>query len=129
MTDEFSEKTNQLLDYIEKTYLKVKIVPYQLPNYLTVQDMALDHHGDRLVQKMRLDTTQKVMIIFKNLKQFNLAQAQAMDTGFNRLFAEGTATPTFSDLVRTIEKKDNHDDFVQEPELPNLDDEVEDISM
>ena len=69
MTDEFSEKTNQLLDYIEKTYLKVKIVPYQLPNYLTVQDMALDHLGDRLVQKMRLDTTQKVMIIFKNLKK------------------------------------------------------------
>ena len=30
MTAEFSDKTNQLLDYIEKTYLKVKISCFPL---------------------------------------------------------------------------------------------------
>ena len=46
LSDEFSEKTNQLLDYIEKTYLQG-----------VIDD---DPQGKNIIEKMRLDNTQKV---------------------------------------------------------------------
>ena len=46
LSDEFSEKTNQLLDYIEKTYLQG-----------VIED---DPQGKKIMEKMRLDNTQKV---------------------------------------------------------------------
>ena len=65
LSDEFSEKTNQLLDYIEKTYLQG-----------VIED---DPQGKNIIEKMRLDNTQKVgyivyqetkrCCIFKNIKQ------------------------------------------------------------
>ena len=47
LSDEFSEKTNQLLDYIEKTYLQG-----------VIED---DPQGKNIIEKMRLDNTQKVV--------------------------------------------------------------------
>ena len=46
LSDELSEKTNQLLDYIEKTYLQGVI--------------ESDPQGKNIIDKMRLDNTQKV---------------------------------------------------------------------
>ena len=46
LSDELSEKTNQLLDYIEKTYLQG-----------VIED---DPQGKKIMEKMRLDNTQKV---------------------------------------------------------------------
>ena len=51
LSDEFSEKTNQLLDYIEKTYLQG-----------VIED---DPQGKNIIEKMRLDNTQKVGYIRK----------------------------------------------------------------
>ena len=53
LSDEFSEKTNQLLDYIEKTYLQG-----------VIED---DPQGKNIIEKMRLDNTQKVgYIVYKD---------------------------------------------------------------
>ena len=60
LSDEFSEKTNQLLDYIEKTYLQG-----------VIED---DPQGKNIIEKMRLDNTQKVgYIVYKetSLKTLN----------------------------------------------------------
>ena len=58
LSDEFSEKTNQLLDYIEKTYLQG-----------VIED---DPQGKNIIEKMRLDNTQKVGYIRKqNLNSFS----------------------------------------------------------
>ena len=57
LSDEFSEKTNQLLDYIEKTYLQG-----------VIED---DPQGKNIIEKMRLDNTQKVgYILDKNKKLY-----------------------------------------------------------
>ena len=46
LSDEFSEKTNQLLEYIEKTYLQG-----------VIED---DPQGKNIIEKMKLDNSQKV---------------------------------------------------------------------
>ena len=46
LSEEFGEKTDQLLDYIEKTYLQG--VPES------------DAQGKNIIEKMRLDNSQKV---------------------------------------------------------------------
>ena len=52
LSDEFSEKTNQLLEYIEKTYLQG-----------VIED---DPQGKNIIEKMRLDNSQKVGYIMQN---------------------------------------------------------------
>ena len=54
LSDELSEKTNQLLDYIEKTYLQGVI--------------ESDPQGKNIIDKMRLDNTQKVRNKKKSLR-------------------------------------------------------------
>ena len=74
---EFSDKTNQLLDYIEDTYLK---------------GMASDEKGKSLLDKMKLDNKQK---------------AKAMDYGFNEIFSgDGSATPNPEDMIKEALKDD-----------------------
>ena len=58
LSDEFSEKTNQLLDYIEKTYLQG-----------VIED---DPQGKNIIEKMRLDNTQKVGYILDKNKMLYL---------------------------------------------------------
>ena len=62
---EFSDKTNQLLDYIEKTYLKGMV--------------GAAGDGKNILEKMKLAE--------------NSQKAKAMDYGFDNIFAEGP-TPT-----------------------------------
>ena len=83
LSGEFSDKTNQLLDYIEETYLK---------------GMANDEKGKSLLDKMKLDNKQK---------------AKAMDYGFNEIFSgDGTATPNPEDMIKEA-LKDEKDGAVQ----------------
>merc|ERR1711953_63597 len=71
LSGEFSDKTNQLLDYIEDTYLK---------------GMANDEKGKSLLDKMKLDNKQK---------------AKAMDYGFNEIFSGGgTTTPNPEEMIK-----------------------------
>ena len=65
LPEEFSDKTNQLMDYIEKTYLKGMVG--------AVGD------GKQILEKMKLAE--------------NSNKAKAMDYGFDNIFAEGP-TPT-----------------------------------
>ena len=77
LSGEFSDKTNQLLDYIEDTYLK---------------GMASDEKGKSLLDKMKLDNKQK---------------AKAMDYGFNEIFSgDGSATPNPEDMIKEALKDD-----------------------
>ena len=90
LSDELSEKTNQLLDYIEKTYLQGVI--------------ESDPQGKNIIDKMRLDNTQKVRN--KKLEDFRIdyiyarlpLQAKAMETGFDNIFGEGP-TPSHSAMA------------------------------
>ena len=83
LSGEFSDKTNQLLDYIEETYLK---------------GMASDEKGKSLLDKMKLDNKQK---------------AKAMDYGFNEIFSgDGTATPNPEDMIKEA-LKDEKEGAVQ----------------
>ena len=82
MPEEFSDKTNQLLEYIEKTYLK-GIVGANVGD------------GKNILEKMKLaENSNKVGTAKKvfNIDQ-HLFQAKAMDYGFDNIFAEGP-TPT-----------------------------------
>ena len=83
MPEEFSDKTNQLLEYIEKTYLK-GIVGANVGD------------GKNILEKMKLaENSNKVCTAEKvfDTDQQLLFQAKAMDYGFDNIFAEGP-TPT-----------------------------------
>ena len=89
LSDEFSEKTNQLLDYIEKTYLQGII--------------ESDPQGKNIIEKMKLDNSQKVLIFMqKHDPSFIICiyclQAKAMETGFDNIFGEGP-TPSHSAMA------------------------------
>ena len=91
LSGEFSEKTNQLLDYIEETYLK---------------GMANDEKGKSLLDKMKLDNKQK---------------AKAMDYGFNEIFSgDGTATPNPEDMIKEALKDEKDVHNLSEEELAQM---------
>ena len=91
LSGEFSDKTNQLLDYIEETYLK---------------GMANDEKGKSLLDKMKLDNKQK---------------AKAMDYGFNEIFSgDGTATPNPEDMIKEALKDENDVKNLSEEELAQM---------
>ena len=81
---EFSDKTNQLLEYIEKTYLKGMV--------------KTDKEGKAIIEKMQLaENSQKVGQIQNQNSKKNICfyQAKAMEYGFDNIFAEGpTPTPS-----------------------------------
>ena len=91
LSGEFSEKTNQLLDYIEETYLK---------------GMANDEKGKSLLDKMKLDNKQK---------------AKAMDYGFNEIFSgDGKATPNPEDMIKEVLKDEEDVKKLSSEELAQM---------
>ena len=91
LSGEFSDKTNQLLDYIEETYLK---------------GMANDEKGKSLLDKMKLDNKQK---------------AKAMDYGFNEIFSgDGTATPNPEDMIKEALRGEEDVKNLSEEELAQM---------
>ena len=91
LSGEFSDKTNQLLDYIEETYLK---------------GMANDEKGKSLLDKMKLDNKQK---------------AKAMDYGFNEIFSgDGKATPNPEDMIKEALKVEDDVKKLSEEELAQM---------
>ena len=91
LSGEFSDKTNQLLDYIEETYLK---------------GMANDEKGKSLLDKMKLDNKQK---------------AKAMDYGFNEIFSgDGKATPNPEDMIKEALKEEDDVKKLSSEELAQM---------
>ena len=91
LSGEFSDKTNQLLDYIEETYLK---------------GMANDEKGKSLLDKMKLDNKQK---------------AKAMDYGFNEIFSgDGKATPNPEDMIKEALKDEDDVKKLSSEELAQM---------
>ena len=91
LSGEFSDKTNQLLDYIEDTYLK---------------GMANDEKGKSLLDKMKLDNKQK---------------AKAMDYGFNEIFSGGgTTTPNPEEMIKEALKDEEVAQDLGEEQLAQI---------
>merc|ERR1712013_510662 len=104
MGTEFSDKTNQLLNYIEKTYLK---------------DLdKMDPKGRNIIEKMKLAE--------------NSQMAKAMDYGFDNIFTGGP-TPTPSAIAlpngRQGGQNDEMDDDRGDKDMENDDMEDGDMDM
>merc|ERR1719186_1254802 len=92
ISDEFSTKTNQLLEYIEKTYLKGFV--------------ANDDQRKSIVNKMR--------------KAGNPDQAVALEYGFDSLFGGEGPTPTASALGMRSEPEEGADTLETDPSIDGM---------